>query len=209
MLKSLSLWELLRYGFSGAIFIVALLSAQFGVTNALASKSWPDVVLIATAALVAGCFFYSIHRILYRFITRIIQARLAKKHPIEKLPATTKFLEREYTRDFERWKRRCTSATFQSHLDVWAAHVHFLYCSAWAAVAGVVVGRVLLLRTILPRPLLTDSRALLSTSGLLVFALICLLSAIVQDRVLTYYDRRLVTDADLLPKDSSKDEDED
>ena len=201
MLKSLSLAELLRYGLSGAIFIAALMSAKLGVTGAFRNRSWPDVAILAALALVAGCFFYSVHRILYRFITPILQKVRSKKYPIEQLPTDKPFLENEYRRDFERWKRRCTSSRFQANLDLWAAHVHFLYCSAWAAAAGVIVGRVILLRSAAPGVLLCDDRAWLSAVGFLCFSVLCLLAAIVQDYVLTYYDRRLIIDATLVPQD--------
>jgi hypothetical protein len=207
MIKSLSLFELLRYGFSGAIFIAALISAKLGVTDALKNRSWPDVAIMAAVALVVGCLIYSLHRVLYRIIIiKILLMMLRKKYPIAKLPNDTSFLEVEYLRDFERWKRRCTSSCFQGHMDEWAAQVHFLYCSAWAAVAGVFVGRVLLLRSACPCVFLCDHKARLSALGFLVFAVICFLAALCQNYVLAYYDRRLIADSELIPKDSKKDE---
>lgn len=197
MLEKLNFSDLLRYGFSGGAFLLALALTRFGFDSALSGDvGLADGAGLALVAMVVGSFIYALHRaLLHRPIAWFMMRCLDRKHPMRALPKSDSFLIKTYKRDYERWVRRSNHPNFQRNMDIWSSQIHFLYGCAWAIGAGAVIGRLL-------SPAIrghdwcyflfaVEGR---STFYLLVFvSLLSLLGALFQDYIAHYYDRRLLT----------------
>jgi len=134
-LEALSLTELFRYFFCGAVFVCVFRYSRG--THGLPSGD--SAVVLFVVALIAGSFIYTVHRALsYPMLGRLAlwlalgrPRRCGARYfnPFKPLPG-------EMARDEARWKRRQDTTSIQPHLDEWASHVHLLYCVAWATALG-------------------------------------------------------------------------
>lgn len=129
-MKDLNLNDLLRYGFAGAVFflVAALAFEQPGallldkeISGALAAAS-------TAAALTVGCVIYALHRAVPYPILYALCRVVAGRH------------ESSLELDIRRWKNMALNNPLQRHLSDWAAQVHFLYCTAWASIAALLLG---------------------------------------------------------------------
>jgi hypothetical protein len=152
-MQQLRLDELLRYCLSGGIGLVVFAASFRGVLDKLANLTGNRPELITTqgaavlgVSLLTGALVYSLHRALiyplvYRAWTLILCWRIYRFHSSYLLPLFASPLE--VSLDLLRWKRRKDSHYFAAGQSEWGAQVHFLYCSTWAIVAALVVGRAL------------------------------------------------------------------
>lgn len=225
MFKTFQLSELLRYAFSGSIFLATFAGSMKGISSVLTPDLGKErVASLIMAAFVAGSLCYSLHRAFYRLIILRQMCKLshetrdsyrvafeaakeffcgmfkwdgkwsfgtALKGVIEKHKrAKEAFRKEEFDRDYARWVRGCNFPAFQERMSLWAAHVHFLYCSAWAALAGAFIGRLILSMTE-GKNFFTDHPGLYTFWGALVFAIVLLFVGFSQDTLLTFYDLKL------------------
>ena len=206
MMKQLSLGELLRYALSGAVFVGAYAIARHGASGPSQLLGSADRrIIVAVVAILAGVLTYALHRALYRIIIRIVLAYLRVRGLVcSSFAFCCGFHASEFKRDYTRWVRHHNYPLFHERLQLWASHVHFLYCSAWAAGGGAIVGHLLPWAAAQPR--LAAFAALITPLSyrpggccgfVLCFAAGSLVAALVQDCSLTYTDCRLCEDSRL------------
>lgn len=130
-MPNLTLNELLRYGFAGAMFFLVgavafeepwkWFSSNEDIAGAIAT-------LAVAAGLTVGATVYAIHRAVIYPVLYGTFARLTKRGK------TTLEL------DILRWQHAAKKDALQPRMADWAAQVHFLYCLAWSSVAALGLG---------------------------------------------------------------------
>ena len=196
MLKKLGIGELLRYALSGAIFVVTYASARYGwsINSAELFGTAERGIAVAVAAVLAGILTYALHRVVYRGITRLVLGYLRLRGLVDaSFAAWRGFHRSEFRRDYVRWARQHNYPVFHEALQLWASHVHFLYCSAWAAAGGAFLGRwarragAQLNPAASASPGISPEQCFMAALGL---ACLCWLAAFIQNCSLTYADCR-------------------
>lgn len=201
MLKQLSLGELLRYTLSGAVFVGGYAVSRFGSSGpSQLLGGYERALLVAVVATLTGVLTYALHRAVYRVITRLVLGYLRLRGLVRtSFSSWRDFHASEFRRDYFRWVRYHNYPLFHERLQLWASHVHFLYCSSWAGAAGALLGRFLYSATsALPTSPAAATPACAPDQCfwfVMVFSLICLAAAFVQDCSLTYTDCRFCPDA--------------
>lgn len=124
-MQNLSLNDLLRYGFAGAVFLaVALFSFVEPQMLLLSDRNAGLFSAGAVAlALTIGCVVYALHRALTFPLFALLVTRLAKRGSLLDV-------------DIQRWKNSQLPNSLQPKLSEWAAQIHLLYCIAWSAAAA-------------------------------------------------------------------------
>ena len=142
----LKLEELLRYGFAGAIGLLAFVLCFCGWVDL--AKSVPAITqgsVLVGVALAIGTLLYAIHRaFLYQIIYRLVLGVLVafrvnyfdKRLFLLFVPSPL-----EVRLDFLRWKRAKDQDYAQPRLAEWGAQIHFLYCSSWAVLLALELGK--------------------------------------------------------------------
>lgn len=131
-MEKLNVDELLRYGFSGALFLLSpLVSFK---EAACMIKKLPSNIFGASAvlgiALVIGSIIYSVHRaVLYQVLYKLGCIVVYGKNKADTLKL-----------DSDRWERYKNPYSSQIYFREWASQIHFLYCSLWAIVFSQIVG---------------------------------------------------------------------
>jgi hypothetical protein len=196
MLEKLSFVDLLRFGFSGGAFLLALFFCRNGIDGVFAStiglEEGAGIVLLA---IIVGSFIYSLHRALfYRLVARVVIFALDCRYPTTELPRDVPFLINTYKRDYVRWIRRCNFPAFQKNMDLWASQIHFLYGFAWATGLGAVLGRLLSasVRGDMWPGFFTALQGWRMFCLLFFLAAASFVGALLQDYVCSYYDRKLI-----------------
>jgi len=130
-MQNLSLNDLLRYGFAGAVFFaVALVSFVKPQMLLLSDRNAALFSAGAAAlALTIGCVVYALHRALTFPLFALLVTRLAKRGSLLDV-------------DIQRWKNSQLPNSLQPKLSEWAAQIHLLYCIAWSAAAALGLGTV-------------------------------------------------------------------
>jgi hypothetical protein len=195
ILENLKLPELLRFGFSGVIFIGAFVASRYGIRALLSGYfpfgGFPELLLVAS---LLGCLIYSIHRVIYYHC--ILPHWVFQNLPELDAPeySSKKYFELEFDRDCARWRRKDKLPGVQEGLAGWGDQVHFLYCSAWASLVGAVTGRLLLSAASANGfrcgfcSFVTAPVALWSFWCIILLSVVCGFAALFQNRVLTRYD---------------------
>lgn len=171
-MERLSLDELLRHTFAGAVLLVTTILAYPGVTSLVPSGIDPTALVAvgAGAVLLLGSLIYVLHRALVYPIVYWLGVKLFWR----RTPRSPMEL------DLERFARRNDEKSLQKHLGEWASQVHFLYCITWAAVLGLIAGLVLQ----------QESRPS-ARQFLIGFALVTAVASLVHHARLLVYDREV------------------
>ena len=149
-MRSLRLEELLRYGLSGALFLVALLlRAPFAQTAPWVTTPGMGEVSEALAlALLTGSLIYTFHRAVVfpwlLFPTALSLPALFGVYKFEKkfwIPFRVSDAEKQL--DHDRYALRDQKAVLFDVWSEWAAQVHFLYCSGQAILFALAIGHIL------------------------------------------------------------------
>ncbi len=191
MFEKLRFGDLLRYGFSGGTFLLALALARGGFNSVISGGvGLAESTALTLVALVIGSFIYSLHRALvHRFITRCLTNCVDRNHPALALPKSDSFLVKTFNRDYARWIRRSRHPTFQGNMDFWSSQILFLYGCAWAIGTGAFLGRLLSTGW---RDIFVAPQNRCTFYILLGIALVSFCSACWQDYIAHYYDRKLM-----------------
>lgn len=145
----LKLEELLRYGFAGAIGLLAFLLCFSGWLDL--AKTVPAITqasVLVGVAFAVGTLLYAVHRafvyqIIYRFVLGVLAAfRVCYFDKRLFLPFVPSPLEVRL--DLLRWKRAKDKDYAQPRLAEWGAQIHFLYCSSWAVLLALELGTQIL-----------------------------------------------------------------
>lgn len=159
---SLSLDELLRYGFAGGLFLIVLGTLMGSIVPLieLGAVEAGHAILLGAGAILIGSFVYSVHRLLLfprirRCILNRIHKELGDERRTRHLPPhqtdrsslfrqTT--LETEF--DVARWGRReredggYTSGPGPGW-SRWGAQIHLMFTGSWAIIAAMVAAGAL------------------------------------------------------------------
>ncbi len=183
-MQQLRFEELLRYGFAGAIGLIALVLGFSGFAKIAA-----DIPAITQASVLVGAAFaldtlvYAIHRaFLYPLIYRLVLGLLVicRVYCFDKrLLLLLSPVPLEVELDFLRWKRTKEEDYAQPRLTEWGAQVHFLYCSSWTVFLVLWIGTRIGLAPTVSEP------TLWRVAWLIVGA------AFISNCRLAYYDSRL------------------
>jgi hypothetical protein len=142
LLDTFSLGFLLRSGFSGAFFVLAVNVASAD-GNAIANfEPIASLSVVLVVAIVAGVSLYTIHRsLLFPLIewgmNSHVALQLRSRMPL--ISAETKLLL------FTNWTRRAgavdkSSSDLARHLSAWGDYAHFQYTSALCIAVGAIIG---------------------------------------------------------------------
>src|SRR5688572_13153321 len=128
MLEKFSFGDLLRYGFSGGAFLLAMQLSRVGFDSVTSPgfevKEGAAILLVS---VLIGSFIYSLHRALFhRPINHLCNWILDRTFAGTKLANAKTYLEDTFRRDYARWIRRCNHPTFHQSMDKWASQIHFL-----------------------------------------------------------------------------------
>ncbi len=159
---NLTLEQWLRYGFSGAVGLIAfvwiksplLVLGPTGSQQAQQASILPfqvgagTITLLLGLALVIGTFVYALHRaVIYPLLYGFVLLFLALwRHGtdfewdllIPLRPSGTEIRFYEW-----HWRSLKQDRFWACRLAEWGAQMHFLYCCAWAAALAVVLGFLL------------------------------------------------------------------
>jgi len=142
----LKLEELLRYGVAGAVGLLAFVLCFSGWVDL--AKTVPAVTqasVLVGVAFALGTLLYAIHRaflypLIYRLVLGVLVAfqvyNFDKRLLVPFLPSLL-----EVRVDLLRWKRAKDEDYAQPRLAEWGAQVHFLYCSSWAVLLALELGK--------------------------------------------------------------------
>lgn len=148
-MQPLRIEDLLRYTFSGGLFVLTLILVHPIWWNKIPTiQGVGDATVMIGLVLLAGSLIYTLHRALtYPFLffpATLCFACIFRAFPFEAaicIPFQTSTLEL----DFDRWRYRLRRE--QDPLNVvladWGAQVHFLYCSGLAIVSALLLGWVM------------------------------------------------------------------
>jgi hypothetical protein len=142
--------QYLRYGLSGTVFLLTLifihLQTAYCFSLSIYSKfTQASIVAGLILLLLIGISIYTIHRsIIYPLIYRylLIKVHGFKRNSLSFCPF--KFSPGEIELDVKRLKRRCEENNpYTVGLNEWFSRIHFLYCSGWAIIIGLILGYVI------------------------------------------------------------------
>jgi hypothetical protein len=160
VVKELNLGEWSRYGFSGGLFLIVFLLAHPTWSCYLWSSTGGAAILAGTAllfsTLVFGSLIYAIHRaVLYRLLFALALLCLCRRKVYEYESAIRVYewqcdivkplVPSKIELAIDDWRASLRGTTDKDPIfrfvDGWATQVHLLYCSAWAVLFGMFLGR--------------------------------------------------------------------
>lgn len=146
-MKELKLQDLLRYGFSGGLFLVVLVLMHPAWREAAINDTGiGETATLVGLTVLVGSLIYALHRaLLYRLVLTVALALVACFPPRDFDPSILLPLvpsRAELALDRWRLAMRQRNDLMDSYTAEWGAQVHLLYCSAWAIIFGVVIGRL-------------------------------------------------------------------
>jgi cellobiose-specific phosphotransferase system component IIC len=145
-MKELRFNEVLRYALSGGIALATFFILQPCLARrVLQLEALKTAAFVGGTILLIGVFLYNLHRaLIFPVLLRIaLLLVLGQTDRERKTSEGFKFwfpyrpALAEINLDLWRWSQETT----RKHWDEWGAQVHFLYCSAWAILLALLIGR--------------------------------------------------------------------
>lgn len=125
------LYALLRQTLPGVAFLTFLPMAydEPALTVPRLIAEWPVLIATLLLATTIGSLLYAFHRAIpYQIIYWLYARWIRHRSPLDL--------------DLDRWKRLAGQGDLENFLKEWASQVHFLYCTAWAAFAALILGEL-------------------------------------------------------------------
>jgi hypothetical protein len=143
--KELKLEELLRYAFAGGVGLLAL-PIVFPSTISGDHKDIADAAFIFGLALLFGSLLYGLHRslvypLIHRGLLFVMSVFFSLFRFEWEMWVPYRPTNVELALDYWRWRAISEKDFSQPQLAEWGAQVHFLYCSAWAVLTTLYVGK--------------------------------------------------------------------
>jgi hypothetical protein len=146
-MKELGLQELLRYALSGGVGIASLLLMYPNLAHLIGHiHNAGEVTLVLGAVLGLGTLVYNIHRALlyppfFRWLGLITISQDSRwERFIQFCQFWWWWRPSKDEIEFDRWRLELPDKD-REHWAEWGAHVHSLYCAAWATAASFWLGR--------------------------------------------------------------------